>query len=87
MNHIYRKLGSKLKIKVVTKLGDYLDSRGIKQSWLAEKVEADKTQVSNWCKNDEKTGYAKSTPSVGYIIKIIDVLECNVNELWELREE
>lgn len=85
MNNIHRKLVSKLKIKVVSKMGEYLDSRGIKQAWLAKEIEADKTQVSNWCRNEQ--GVAKSTPSVGYIIKILGVLDCKVDDLWELKEE
>lgn len=76
-----------MKLKVVTKLADYLNSRGIKQSWLAKEIGAEKTQVSNWCKNDKKTGYAKSTPSIGYVILILDVLNCNINDLWEVKGE
>lgn len=79
------KLGGNMKIKVHSKLGNYLDKRGIKRSWLAEQLGATKTQVTNWCKNVDELAF--STPSVGFLLKIEKVLNCSINDLWELKEE
>ena len=73
-----------MKLNVYSKLGEYLDNRGIKQSWLADQIGASRTQVSNWCKNVD--GIAFSTPSVGFLILIEKVLDKPMNELWELVE-
>ncbi|WP_169801150.1 helix-turn-helix domain-containing protein [Halalkalibacter krulwichiae] len=64
-------------------MGIYLKSKGISKTWLAEQIEAERSQVSNWCKNID--GVAKSTPSVGYLIRIMNVL--NVHDIAELFEE
>ena len=71
-----------LKIKVASKLDDYLKSRGIMKKWLAEQIECDVSQISKWCKND-KNGIATSTPSVGYLLRMKKVLDCELNEIFE----
>jgi DNA-binding Xre family transcriptional regulator len=70
-----------MKIKVRSKLGEYLDQRGIMKKWLADQVGADEAQVNRWCKN--KDGVAVSTPSVGYLLRIKRTLGCKLEEIYE----
>ncbi|MFS1518519.1 helix-turn-helix domain-containing protein [Bacillus sp. SCS-151] len=75
-----------MKIKVRSKFDEFLDKRGIKKAWLCDQVGCDRSQLSRWCQNDNN-GVAISTPSVGYILKINKVLNCNLEDLYELIKE
>lgn len=74
-----------VKINVVSKIEAYLDSRGTTKSWFARQIGATPAQVNNWCKNEN--GSAVSQPSVGYVLKMLNVLDCKVDDLWELKED
>lgn len=71
-----------MKIKIRSKLDDYLKERGIQKKWLADKVGADYSLLTRWCKND-KEGIAASTPSTGYLLRITTVLNCTIHDLFE----
>lgn len=70
-----------LKVKVKSNLGDIIESKGLKFKWVADKIGATQSQLTNWCKNED--GYAKSTPSVIYILKLQKVLNVRVEEMYE----
>ena len=74
-----------LKVKVHSKIDSYLESRGTTKAWVADRIGATRAQMNNWCKNEN--GYAISQPSVGYVLKMIKVLDCSIDELWELKEK
>jgi hypothetical protein len=76
-------VGEILKTKVKSNLGEILESKGLRLKWVAEQIGATPSQLTNWCKNDEVTGYAKSTPSVIYILKLQRVLNVNVELMYE----
>ena len=57
------KVGFIMKNKIKSNLGYILEEKGLRSKWVAEKIGATPSQLSNWCKNDEN-GYAKSTPSI-----------------------
>jgi DNA-binding XRE family transcriptional regulator len=75
-----------MKVKVRSKLHNYLESRGTSKSWLGEQIGASRSQVQNWSKNDNE-GVAIIQPSIGYVLKMKDVLDCSVDDLYELKEE
>jgi DNA-binding XRE family transcriptional regulator len=72
-----------MKVKVRSKLHSYLETRGTSKAWLGEQIGATRSQVQNWSKNDDN-GYAIIQPSIGYVLKMTMVLECDVNDLYEL---
>lgn len=72
-----------MKVKVKSNLGEIIESRGLKLKWVADQIKATQAQLTNWCKNDEETGYAKSTPNVVYILKLQRLLGINVEEMFE----
>lgn len=78
------KVGSILKNKVKSNLGHIIEQKGLKMSWVAEKIGATPSQLTNWCKN--KNGFAKSTPSVIYILRLQNLLETRVEEMFEESE-
>lgn len=74
-----------MKIKVKSKLGDYLSERGIQKKWVAEQIGASQSQLTRWCKN--KNGIATSIPSIAYLIRLIKLLDCKIEELYEEVED
>lgn len=79
------KVGEKLKTKIHSNLGDILNSRGLKNKWVAEQIGATESQVANWSTN--KNGQAKSTPHVVYVIRLEKLLGCTASEIFEEVEE
>ncbi|MGD6876794.1 helix-turn-helix domain-containing protein [Bacillus infantis] len=69
------------RIKVRSKLGDYLKARGLPKNWLAEQLVCDKSQVNRWCNN--KNGEAIGTPSVAYLLMILKILGCRLEDIYE----
>lgn len=74
-------VGSILKSKVESHLGEVLEKRGLRLKWVAEQINATPSQLTNWCKNED--GYAKSTPGVIYILRLQKLLNVNVEEMYE----
>jgi transcriptional regulator with XRE-family HTH domain len=74
-------VGQILKAKVKSNLGEIIESKGLKMKWIADKIDATQSQLTNWCKNEN--GYAKSTPGVIYILRLQKVLDVNVEEMYE----
>lgn len=66
-----------------TKLGEWLDSRGIKQDWLASKGKIGRTTISNACGNKD---YTPSGTTMGKIIKVIREVDPSVraDQFWDL---
>lgn len=58
----------------MTKLGKILKERGIKQVWVAEKLEVSKQAVSSWVSG-------KHIPKVKYILKLSKLLDVLIEEL------
>lgn len=77
-------VGVILKSKVKSNLGKLLSEKGYRLKWVSEKIGCTQAQLTNWCKNDEETGYAKSTPNVLYILKLQELLNVRVEEMYEI---
>jgi hypothetical protein len=75
------KVGEVLKAKVKSNLGEIIDNKGLKLKWVADNIGATQAQLTNWCKNEN--GYAKSTPSVLYILRLEKLLEVRIEEMYE----
>ncbi len=71
-----------MKTKVRSNLGKIIEEKGLKLKWVADKIGATQSQLTNWCKNDEN-GYARSTPSVVYILRLQKILNVQVEEMYE----
>jgi transcriptional regulator with XRE-family HTH domain len=74
-------VGLILKSKVKSNLGEILENRGLRLKWVAEQIGATQAQLTNWCKNED--GYARSTPSVLYILRLQKLLNVSVEEMYE----
>ena len=72
-----------MKTKVRSNLGKIIEEKGLKLKWVSDKIGATQSQLTNWCKNDENTGYARSTPSVVYILRLQKILNVKVEEMYE----
>lgn len=66
-----------------TKLGKWLDKRGIKQEWLIKEGKISKTTVSNLC-NDEE--YVPSGSTMQKIIKALREVDSSVkaDKFWDM---
>ena len=71
--------------KVKSYLGEIIEGKGIMKSWIAKQTGATKSQVTRWCNNID--GAAESTPSVYYILKLEQLLDVQVSEMYEIIEE
>lgn len=76
----------KLKAKVKSNLGAILAERGLRLKWVADKIDATQSQLTNWCKNDDD-GFAKSTPNIVYIIRMEKLLGVTASEMFEIVKE
>lgn len=74
-------VGEILKKKVVSKLGEVIDSKGLRRDWVARQIEATPAQITNWCTNEN--GFAKSTPSVLYMLRLEKLLKVTVSDMYE----
>lgn len=78
-----------MKVRVKSKLEKFLENKEreenirIPKSWLARKVGADPSQLHRWSRNDED-GFALSVPNVGYALMLSKILNCNVEDLFEV---
>ena len=77
---------SSMKVKVRSNINNYLNQRGTTKTWVAEQMGLKRAQIQNWSKN-EATGEAKMQPSIGYVLKMAKVLNCKVEDLYEMIEE
>lgn len=74
-------VGLILKVKVKSHLGEILENKGLRLKWVAEQIGATQAQLTNWCKNED--GYARSTPSVLYILRLQRLLNVRIEEMYE----
>lgn len=75
----------KMRYKVKSLLGEYCEENGLNKAWVARQIGATSAQFYTWCKN--KDGYAVSTPSIIYLLKLQKVLGVSINQLWEYEED
>jgi putative transcriptional regulator len=61
-------------------IGEWIDKRGYKRKFVAEKMGVSQNQLSNWV-----TG--KSFPTVEKLFKLAKVLECKVDDLYGRENE
>ncbi|MGF6951856.1 transcriptional regulator with XRE-family HTH domain [Neobacillus sp. B4I6] len=78
-------VGLILKAKVKSNLGEILENKGLRLKWVAEQIGATQAQLTNWCKNED--GFAKSTPSVLYILRLQKLLNVKIEEMYEENEK
>jgi putative transcriptional regulator len=74
-----------LKVKVKSKLGEYLKEKGIKKTQMSKLLNVHHSQLHRWCEND-KNGFIKAMPSVGVAILISQILGCDVRDIFEIIE-
>ena len=75
-----------VKVKVRSNINTYLNSRGTTKTWLADQMGLKRAQIQNWSTNNEN-GEAKVQPSIGYVLKMAKVLNCEIEDLYEIIEE
>jgi putative transcriptional regulator len=61
-------------------LKDILDQRGMKQTFLANKMEVSKQTMNGWIKG-------KSAPNLDTAFKLADELGCSITDIWEYQKE
>jgi predicted transcriptional regulator len=66
-----------------SKLGKWLDSRGITQQWISRKTKLNKATVSRICSESD---YIPSGTSIHKIIKAIKEIDSSVsaNKFWDM---
>ncbi|CAM4096274.1 HTH cro/C1-type domain-containing protein [Paenibacillus alkaliterrae] len=66
-----------------TKLGKWLDARGIKQEWLIKKSGVSKGTMTNVCSED---GYMPSGTTIQKVIKALREVDPSVkaNQFWDM---
>lgn len=62
-------------IMIKSKIGDVIDSKGLKHKWVAEQVGVYPTVLSRWINNRGK-------PSLERTFKLAKVLNCKVDDLY-----
>jgi DNA-binding XRE family transcriptional regulator len=66
-----------VKMAAINKLGQILEQRGLKQNFIAEKANLDKSTIGNIIKNRFGT-------NVEVAIRIARVLDLKVEDIWEV---
>ncbi|MCC9021804.1 helix-turn-helix transcriptional regulator [Bacillus nakamurai] len=74
-----------MEYRVKSKLDQFLSSRGIEKGWLADQINAERASISRWCKNDSE-GFATVLPSTYNLLLMAHILNCKVDDLFELIE-
>ncbi|MFD2615714.1 helix-turn-helix domain-containing protein [Paenibacillus gansuensis] len=66
-----------------TKLGEWLDKRGIKQEWLAKQGKVSKTTITSLCNDDD---YIPSGTTMQKIIKALREVDPSVkaDKFWDM---
>ena len=66
-----------------TKLGEWMDNRGIKQEWLRNKMDSNKNTVTSLCNNPE---YMPNLKTIQSIIKALREVDPSVraDRFWDL---
>jgi len=59
-----------------SQIGKVIDSKGLKQKWVAEQMSIAPTVLSRWVNNRGK-------PSVDKLFKLAEILDCKVDDLYE----
>lgn len=63
----------------MNRIQEILDERGVKQTWLAEKLNKSYNMVNAYCRN-------RRQPSLEMLYKIAELLEVDVKELLESKK-
>ncbi|WP_337970035.1 helix-turn-helix transcriptional regulator [Virgibacillus salexigens] len=63
-----------------SKIGEVIESKGLKHKWVAEKVGVYPTVLSRWINNRGK-------PSLERIFKLAHVLNCKVDDLYTYEDD
>lgn len=72
-------------MKIRSKINEVIKDKGYRKGWVADQVGVSATQVSLWCANKE--GKIKSMPTVLNAMLLMKVLDCELEELFELVED
>ncbi|AVM24297.1 helix-turn-helix transcriptional regulator [Bacillus pumilus] len=72
-----------MKYKVRSNLKDYLNSKGIKQKWLADQIGTNSSRISIWCTNNDE-GFCPNPPSLPYAIALCNTLRCEIHDLFSI---
>lgn len=67
-------------MKLQSKLNEVIKQKGYQKQFVAKKVGVSKTQFANWCTN-------KAVPSVLNAMVLAKMLDCKVEDLFEIVEE
>lgn len=59
-------------------LKELLNSKGLKQKWLANKMGVSEVTISSWCAG-------KSTPRKEHLIKLSGLLEVHINSIIHIK--
>ena len=72
-------------MKLYSKVDEAIKRKGYLKSFVAKEIGVSNTTMSLWSK--PKGGEAKTAPNVFVVLKLAKLLDCNVEDLFEIREE
>lgn len=75
-----------MKYRVRSNLKDFLNSKGIKQKWLADQIGTNSSRISIWCTNNDE-GFCPNPPSLPYAIALCKTLGCEIRDLFSIIED
>lgn len=62
-----------------SQIGKVIDSKGLKQKWVAEQMGIAPTVLSRWVNNRGK-------PSIDNLFKLAEILDCKVDDLYKINK-
>lgn len=72
-------------MKLHSKFDEVVKRKGIKKKFIVDELGISKTTMSLW--SNDANGEAKTSPNVFLVLKVAKLLDCKVEDLFEIKEE
>lgn len=72
-------------MKLHSKFDEVVKRKGIMKTFIARELGVSKTTLSLWSNNAD--GEAKTSPNIYLVLRVAKLLDCKVEDLFEVKEE